>query len=368
MRVLATGTEGYVGALLPGILVASGHEVVGVDTGYYASAELYEDAPRAFERVSEDIRSLQSKHFEGVDAVVHLAELSNDPLGQLLPDITYEVNHRGSVHVASLAKAAGVERFVYASSCSIYGVADQEVVDEESPVAPQTAYAECKTFVERDLRALADDSFSPTFLRFATAYGASPRIRFDVVLNNLAGLAWTTGEITMESDGTPWRPLVHVRDMCGAVAAALEAPRENVHSEVLNVGAPGANYRIKDIAEIVGEVFEGCEISIGATSPDNRSYRVSFDKIHDVLPAFACEWDPRRGAKQLLDVFRQVDLTPADFLSPKFTRLKQIEHLLATGAVDRSLFWTDAAAQRPSRPSAPPPRGHSWPLRPRSQR
>ena len=342
MRVLATGTEGYVGSLLAPTLAERGHTVVGVDTGFYADARLY-DGVVAGSVLREDIRRLDREHLEGVDAVVHLAELSNDPLGQLLPEITYEVNHIGSVRLASLAKESGVERFVYASSCSVYGIAEDEVVDEESPVNPQTAYAECKARVERDVAALADDSFSPTFLRYATAYGASPRMRFDIVLNNLCGVAWTTGEIKVVSDGTPWRPLVHALDMCEAIACALEAPRERVHAQVLNVGAPGANYRIREIAEIVGEVFEDCTISIGAASPDNRSYRVSFDKIAEVLPGFACEWDPRRGARELLELFRRVDLTADDFQSRKFTRLKQIEHLLSTGAIDRSLFWTTAA-------------------------
>ena len=289
----------------------------------------------------KDIRDLDLGDFEGVDAVVHLAELSNDPLGQLLPEITHEVNHHGSLRMADLAREAGVERFVYASSCSVYGVADQDVVDEESPVNPQTAYAVCKTLVERDVKPLATDDFSPTFLRYATAYGASPRMRFDVVLNNLCGLAWTLGEIRMESDGTPWRPLVHVLDMCGAVGAVLAAPRDQVHNEVFNVGAPGANFMIRDIAEIVGNVFPGCEITIGASSPDNRSYRVSFDKIHDVLPEYTCEWDPRRGAEQLLEVFGRVGLTAEDFKSRKFTRLKQIEHLLAAGAIDESFHWVN---------------------------
>lgn len=340
MRVLATGVDGYVGFFLPEALTAHGHELVGVDTGFYASAQLYDETRPTFEQLTEDIRRLDQGHLEGVDAVVHLAELSNDPLGQLLPEVTYDVNHHGSVHLATMAKEAGVERFVYASSCSVYGIAEQEVVDETSPVDPQTAYAECKTLVERDVQALADDGFSPTFLRFATAYGASPRMRFDIVLNNLAGLAWTTGEIRMDSDGTPWRPLIHVRDMCEAVAAVVAAPRADVHNEILNVGAPGANYRIRDVAQVVGEVFEGCSIAIGATSPDNRSYRVSFDKIRDVLPTFTCRWDPRAGAEQLLDVFRRVELTREDFLSPRFTRLKQIEHLLETRAVDRSLYWS----------------------------
>ncbi len=342
MRVLATGTHGYVGSLLPSVLAARGHDLVGVDTCFY-TANLYDAPSPGFDEIRKDIRRLERSDLAGVDAVVHLAELSNDPLGELLPEITYDVNHLGSVRLATLAKEAGVERFVYASSCSVYGVADEDVVDERSPINPQTAYAECKTLVERDVWAHADDSFSPTFLRFATAYGASPRMRFDIVLNNLCGLAWTTREIRMESDGTPWRPLVHALDMCQAVACTLEAPRELVHNEILNVGAPGANYRIRDIAAIVGDVFEDCEISVGATSPDNRSYRVSFEKIGKVLPSFRCEWDPRRGAEQLLELFRRVALTADDFSSAKFTRLKQIEHLLSSGAIDSSLFWSSTA-------------------------
>jgi nucleoside-diphosphate-sugar epimerase len=340
MRVLVTGTDGYVGSLLRPVLLGRGHEVVGVDTGFYADAQLY-DATVEGPTIREDIRRLRREHLTEIDAVVHLAELSNDPLGQLRPEVTYAVNHLGSVHVASLAKDAGVERFVYASSCSVYGIADASTVDEDSPTDPRSTYAACKVLVERDLRKLADESFSPTSLRFGTAYGASPRMRFDVVLNNLCGLAWTTSEITLDSDGTPWRPLIHALDMCEAIACTLEAARERVHCETLNVGAPGANYRIRDIAEIVADVFEGCTISIGTTSPDIRSYRVSFDKIREVLPRFNCEWEPHRGARQLLGVFRRINLTREDFESRAFTRLKQIEHLLETEVIDRSsFFWT----------------------------
>jgi nucleoside-diphosphate-sugar epimerase len=342
MKILATGTEGFVGSQLPAALIERGHDVVGVDAGFYASARLYNTEGPPYELVREDIRRLGPEHFEGVGAVVHLAELSNDPLGHLLPDVTYDVNHHGSVRLAELARAAGVERFVYASSCSVYGVADEDIVDETSPVNPQTAYAVCKTLVERDVGALASDSFSPTFLRYATAYGASPRMRFDVVVNNLCGLAWTTGEIRMESDGTPWRPLVHVLDMGQAIACVLDARREAVHGEVFNVGAPGANFTIREIAEMVGEVFEGCEITIGGTSPDNRSYRVAFDKIHDAVPSFRCAWDPRRGAEQLRALFGSIQLTRDDFESPRYTRLKRIEELLRTNRVDSSLFWVGA--------------------------
>jgi nucleoside-diphosphate-sugar epimerase len=276
-----------------------------------------------------------------------MAELSNDPLGELAPQVTYEINHKGSIRLAELSKRAGVRRFVYMSSCSVYGVAGDEFVDEESPLNPQTAYAECKTKVERDLRAMADNSFSPTFMRNATAYGASPRMRFDIVLNNLAGLAWTTKKIAMISDGTPWRPLVHGLDICQAIIAALEAPLEAVFNQVFNVGDTDHNYRVKEIAEIVGEVFPGCQVTFGPPSPDNRSYRVSFEKIRKHLPSFKCRWDARRGAQQLLDLFRRVDMTGEVFQYRTFTRLKQLEYLIRTQQIDSSFFWTEVSESAP---------------------
>jgi nucleoside-diphosphate-sugar epimerase len=352
VRVLVTGSDGYIGSLLVPHLVESGHEVVGVDASFYRARPLYEDASVATETRTKDIRALQPSDFDGIDAVVHMAELSNDPLGQLAPGATHEINHHGSLHVATTAKAAGVHRFVYTSSCSVYGAATQELVDEESPLAPQTEYAVCKALVERDVAAIADDHFSPTFLRNATAYGASPRMRFDIVLNNLCGLAWTTREIRMESDGTPWRPLVHVLDICSAVENVLSAPRERVHNQILNVGAPGANYQIRDIAAIVGGVFPDCEVIVGGRAADARSYRVSFAKLHEVLPEYRSRWDPEAGARQLLEVFARVGLTQEDFLSRRFTRLKQIEHLLSTGEIDDSFFWRPALGE-PAEAAAP---------------
>jgi nucleoside-diphosphate-sugar epimerase len=268
VRVLVTGSEGYIGSLLGPYLVERGHEVVGVDAGFYRAGWLYNGTTTSVETLNTDIRLLSEADLEGVEAVVHMAELSNDPLGQLAPGVTHEINHKGSLHVAATAKAAGASRFVYTSSCSVYGAATEDLVDEESPLAPQTAYAACKELVERDVAAMAEDEFSPTFLRNATAYGASPRMRFDIVLNNLAGLAWTTREIRMESDGTPWRPLVHLLDICRAVGCALEAPRERVHNQILNVGAPDANYQVREIAEIVGRVFPGCQVTVGDRGTD----------------------------------------------------------------------------------------------------
>jgi nucleoside-diphosphate-sugar epimerase len=339
MRVLVTGTEGYLGSLLAPLLIAHGHDVIGVDTGFYREGWLYGGGARTPHTLGKDIRAIDASDLDGLDAVVHMAELSNDPVGALSPTITYEINHEGSVRLAQLARTAGVERFVYTSSCSVYGVASG-TVDESAPVDPQTAYAECKAMVERDVGALASDTFSPTFLRNATAFGASPRMRFDIVLNNLAGLAWTTGEIRMTSDGTPWRPLVHALDIAQAVSAVLDSPRERVHGEVLNVGSSEQNYRVRDIAEIVGDVFTGCKVTFGEPSADNRSYRVSFDKIAEVLPGYACAWDARRGAQQLRDVFEQIDMPADTFEFGAYTRVKQLQHLLRTRQIDDRFYWS----------------------------
>jgi nucleoside-diphosphate-sugar epimerase len=338
VRVLVTGTEGYLGSLLAPLLMQRGHDVVGVDTGFYKEGWLFRGTDRVPLTLDKDIRAIDAADLEGVDAIVHMAELSNDPVGALSPTITYDINHQGSVRLATLARERGVERFVYTSSCSVYGVAEG-TVDETAPVDPQTAYAECKAMVERDVGALATDDFSPTFLRNATAFGASPRMRFDIVLNNLAGLAWTTNEIAMTSDGTPWRPLVHALDIGQAITLALEAPRERVHGEVLNVGSGEQNYRVREVAEIVGDVFSGCKVSFGEPSPDNRSYRVAFDKITDVLPGFRCEWDARRGAEQLHAVFSRIDMPLDTFEFRAYTRLKQLQHLLRTRQIDDRFFW-----------------------------
>ncbi|HYQ76799.1 SDR family oxidoreductase [Cellulomonas sp.] len=339
MRILVTGTEGYLGSLLAPTLLGRGDEVTGLDTGYYKNGWLYNGVHETPHTLVKDIRHVTPDDLVGFDAVVHMAELSNDPIGDRIGDVTYDINHHGSVALASAAKRAGVSRFVYMSSCSVYGVADG-TVDETSPTDPQTAYARCKALVERDVTALADDDFSPTFLRNATAFGASPRQRFDIVLNNLAGLAWTTHRIAMTSDGTPWRPLVHGLDIAKAIRAVLDAPREDVHAQVLNVGADSNNYTVREIAQTVGAEFPGCEVSFGEPSADNRSYRVSFAKIREVLPGFGCDWDAAAGAAQLHRVFEQIQLDTETFTGRGHTRLAQIEHLLKTGQVDPQLFWT----------------------------
>ncbi|MFQ3618917.1 MAG: SDR family oxidoreductase [Cyanobacteriota bacterium] len=340
MKVLVTGTEGYLGSLLAPLLLDRGFDVIGVDTGFYKVGWLYNGTDKTAKTLNKDIRHITLEDLEGVEAVVHMAELSNDPTGQLSPNITYDINHKGSVRLAELAKRAGVRRFVYMSSCSVYGIASTDIVTEETPVNPQTAYAECKTLVERDVKPMADDNFSPTFMRNATAFGASPRMRFDIVLNNLSGLAWTTKEIKMTSDGTPWRPLVHALDIAKSIICVLEAPRDIVHNQVFNVGDTANNYQVKEIAEIVAETFPGCALSFGDNGSDNRSYRVSFEKINTQLPGFKCEWDARRGAEQLRKVFSQIDMTKEVFESRGFTRLKQLEYLIRTQQIDKDFFWS----------------------------
>ncbi|MEM7726899.1 MAG: SDR family oxidoreductase [Cyanobacteria bacterium P01_A01_bin.45] len=340
MKILVTGTEGYLGCLLPPLLIERGHEVIGVDTGFYKAGWLYNGTSVTAKTLNKDIRNIAPEDLQGVEAIVHMAELSNDPTGQLAPHITYEINHKGSVRLANLAKEAGIRRFIYMSSCSVYGVATEGDVTEESTVNPQTAYAECKTLVEKDVTSMASDDFSPTFMRNATAFGASPRMRFDIVLNNLAGLAWTTKEIKMTSDGTPWRPLVHALDICKAIACALEAPRDIVHNQVFNVGDTANNYRVKEVAEIIANIFTGCDLSFGENGSDNRSYRVSFEKINTVLPGFKCDWNAQSGAQQLYDIFNQIDMDKEIFQHRGFTRLKQLEYLIRTQQIDQNFFWS----------------------------
>jgi nucleoside-diphosphate-sugar epimerase len=343
MNILVTGADGYLGSLLTPRLMADGHEVVGLDTGFFRGARLYPlDHDVQPQMRWCDLRKVSAEDFEGFDAVVHMAELSNDPAGALNPQVTYEINHQGTVRLAELARRAGVRRFVYMSSCSVYGAADgDEAVTEMSSVNPQTAYAECKLLCERDLKTLASGSFTPVFLRNATAFGASPRQRFDLVVNDLCGLAWTTGEIRMTSDGSPWRPLVHGLDIARAIQCALSAPADTVRGEIFNVGSNEQNYRIREIAEIVGRVFPDCEVKLGDNGSDRRSYRVGFDRIHEAFPEFSCEWDVERGVRQFRALFEYLALSEPMFRSRPFIRLRQLEHLLQTAQIDDRFFWKE---------------------------
>ena len=347
MRVLLTGIDGYIGSLLAPILESNGHEVVGLDTGLYRDGWLYSQ-PSFFRNTSrtinKDIRNIDEQDVAGYDVVIHLAELSNDPLGENKPDVTFDINHHGSVRLAEMCKKAGVGRFVYTSSCSVYGVSDADFVDETSPVDPQTAYAKCKVLVEQDVGALASDHFSPVFLRNATAYGASPRMRFDIVLNNLAGLAWTAKNIAMTSDGSPWRPLVHVLDICEAIRATLESPTDRTHNQIFNVGAKNANFQVREIAEIVASQFPGCDTTFGEPGGDNRSYRVNFDKIHDSLATYKPVWNPESGAKQLFELFSMINMSDERFGFRAFTRLKQLNYLIQTNQIDNDFYWAQSFA------------------------
>jgi nucleoside-diphosphate-sugar epimerase len=341
MKVLVTGTDGYIGTLLAPYLMDRGQDVTGVDTGFHRIGWLYNGVRKMPMTMTKDIRNLTEDDLRGYEAIIHLAELSNDPVGELSPHITYDINHKGTIELAKKAKKVGIKRFVYFSSCSVYGASSTQASDENGMTKPLTAYAECKLLVENDLKPMADDNFSPTFLRNATAYGASPRQRFDLVVNSLSGHAWCSKIIKMDSDGTPWRPLVHVLDICQAAACVLEAKRDIVHNETFNVGDNSENYQVKDVAKIVADTFPGCQLSIGTRGDDKRDYKVNFDKINSKLPGFKCKWNVQKGAQQLLKIFQQIDMPKELFESRSHTRLKQIQHLIATKQIDKDFFWVN---------------------------
>ena len=339
MRILLTGHDGYIGTVLAPALLAAGHDVVGLDAGWFSSCA-FGDGPAPPLALAGDIRDVSAETMAGFDAVVHLANLSNDPLGDLRPALTRDINVRGTVALAEAAREAGVGRFVFASSCSLYGAAGASVVDETAPFAPVTPYGTAKAEAEAGLGALASDGFSPVFLRNATVYGVSPRLRFDLVVNNLTAWAVSTGTIRMISDGSPWRPLVHVRDVCGAVLAALDAPREAIHNEAFNVGRAGENYRVRDVAEIVSEEVPGCRLEFApGASADDRSYRVDFSKIAERLPTWAPTWTVREGVREVRDALDGRDLSPGRFEGPEFSRVARLRSLLRSGVLDADLRW-----------------------------
>ena len=339
MKVLLTGNQGYIGSVMGPLLARAGHDVTGVDTDFYEGCDLAPGESTS-SAVRRDIRDLEAADLEGFEGVIHLAGLSNDPLGDLSPELTSAINHYATVDLARAAKEAGVRSFVFASSCSMYGASAEGDVDEEAPLQPLTAYAESKVRSEEGLAELADDDFSPVFMRSATAYGVSPRLRVDLVLNNLVGWAHTTGKVRILSDGTPWRPVVHIEDISRAALALLEAPDDAVRGEAFNVGAPSENHQVRDLAEIVRETVPDCELEYaGSGDPDPRSYRVDFSKFARTFPDVPMKWTARKGAQELLAAYRSIDLTLDDFESERFIRLKRLKRLLDAGELDSDLRW-----------------------------
>jgi nucleoside-diphosphate-sugar epimerase len=340
MRVLVTGSNGYIGSVLMPLVKADGHDVRGIDSDLYAQCTYGREFPD-FPYMKKDIRDIEMTDLDGYDAVIHLAALSNDPLSDLNPRLTYEINHEASVRIARLAKAAGVKRFLFSSSCSTYGASGDIMQNEDADFHPVTPYGTTKVLVENDVSKLADENFSPTFLRNATAYGVSPRIRFDLVINNLVAWALASGIVYLKSDGTPWRPVVHVEDISRAFIEILNAPREAIHNKAFNIGSNGENYRILDLAKIVEKIVPGCRIEFAENAgPDKRCYRVDFGRFAAAFPRFLPKWTAETGALQLYQSFKQHGIRQEDFEGPRYKRIDHIKQLLSTGRLDETLRWT----------------------------